>query len=749
MYHLELHHGFLVFHTVPYRLGCKLNDLQCVLQPAVQDSLWSLRTVKPLFGGDEQETNQSLDHSISFSHNFKDEDRDRSVATQGQPSIDSPPWLQLGGVERDDVDYDVKWLEYKMLGLGFSLPDIREIVAALHCVMAADDSKVFCSTYGVVDFCRLLLETEAEELLTKQVLLAAILHYVECVEARQMGLQSRIEDALRHQKPYTFSPSSSQPFGPQSTVVPHTFFAPATTDDSNSLNDRTNRGCINDPSAALIAKAAARIKRAELLAQVVLQSQGQVSHEWTRDLGSQVRGLLLSVMDDWRALAIRCVASLYRLDGILRCLEHSEEPYERTSLMIRTAKEGMYIYATLAQRLGMNRLKARIEERAFQILFRRQYQAVTSIYRKNGDAMQKLSSYLLHSISQVLQHDDALMLQLEDISVTARVKEPYSFWRKLLKTRLRPKQAISGTPGATLSLNAGNGFIPGDCAVVSSSRNTSLSVADVQDGIALRVVLKACKWSEDELDDITRSRERLLCYYVQNLIRNRWPELDSDRIKDYIKSPKPNGYQSLHHTSAVSANGTGFFPFEVQIRSEDMHRSAEYGVAAHWDYKLGSTKANSSSSIVPAKYTPDDLNETIMSTWFLQGDTLEILEDADPSSESPTQSQTSSSGSYLDALVTAKKSLLKETLYVFMSGHANTSPSDQGSIISLPPHSTVGDALIAVNFTSSLWGNSLSSCTVWKNGIVAELNDNVDNGDVIVVKKASLIPATGSVTPHN
>ena len=97
----------------------------------------------------------------------------------------------------------------------------------------------------------------------------------------------------------------------------------------------------------------------------------------------------------------------------------------------------------------------------------------------------------------------------------------------------------------------------------------------------------------------TRARERLLCYYVREKLRSKWPAIGANRIKDYIHYPKPNGYQSLHYTSALSQAGFEF-PFEVQIRSQEMHLIAEHGVASHWGYKLGNASAPTTLSLPPA-----------------------------------------------------------------------------------------------------------------------------------------------------
>lgn len=452
-----------------------------------------------------------------------------------------------------------------------------------------------------------------------------------------------------------------------------------------------------DPEAAMIARGAARLKRAEMLAQAV-RGVADGRAVWTQDEASQMRGMLLSMMEDWRALALRCVACLFRLEGILYVIGQGSSLYtERSFEMVQAAREALRVHAVLAQRLGMHRLKARIEERAFLILYRRQFSVVSSVYRQNGDAMRKLSNHLLEHITRTLHNDEALMAQLEDLQVTSRVKEPFSFWKKLLGRKLME------LPGTSHPMPTSK--------IRSSGQSSSLSVTDVNDAIALRIILRARKYTADEPDETTRARERLLCYYTQHLIRARWPELDRTQIKDYIQFPKPNGYQSLHHTSSVNAQGIDF-PFEVQIRSEEMHRVAEFGVAAHWDYKLGGTSAPSFEGI---RRMLRPAREKAESSLIRAGSHRGLL----------------GSGSYLDALDRERLDLMKEKVYVFLAGE--TGSSEESRIAVLPVGSRVRDALSTVPPEIPNQRIGTSERRIWRNGRLTELDEKVENGDVILL----------------
>merc|ERR1712157_172136 len=124
------------------------------------------------------------------------------------------------------------------------------------------------------------------------------------------------------------------------------------------------------------------------------------------------------------------------------------------------------------------------------------------------------------------------MNHVEKVVVSTRVKEPYSLWKKMLKLNKR-------------------------------------DFHDVPDTIALRIVLDAAKVTDDEDEEVTRSRALCLCYYVQKLFTENWDNPHGiSRIKDYIMYPKTNGYQSLHFTASTTWNNQEW-PFEIQIRTSD------------------------------------------------------------------------------------------------------------------------------------------------------------------------------------
>merc|ERR1712151_639594 len=116
-------------------------------------------------------------------------------------------------------------------------------------------------------------------------------------------------------------------------------------------------------------------------------------------------------------------------------------------------------------------------------------------------------------------------------------------------------------------------------------KNGYKHVLQVPDAVALRIVLDAKKLSDDEPESVTQARERALCYYAQKLCIERWKPMEGNpRFRNYIDRPKPNGYQSLHYTASTNWGGDDW-SLEIQVRSSEMHKVAEFGLASHWDYK--------------------------------------------------------------------------------------------------------------------------------------------------------------------
>jgi len=226
------------------------------------------------------------------------------------------------------------------------------------------------------------------------------------------------------------------------------------------------------------------------------------------------RKMLLAMVDDIRVILVKLADRLHNM----RTLNHLPEDKRVT-----VAQETRDIYAPIANRLGMSKVKNELEELSFRYLEPQTYEAL----RIKVDARRRATEGLIEQLrgTIIAKLNDATVPFLE---IDGRIKRLWSISQKLKKQRIELDQ--------------------------------------VYDFIALRIVTESVKD----------------CYAALGIIHQTWSPVPG-RIKDFIAMPRPNGYQSLH-TSVISEHG---MPFEVQIRTLEMHRMAEEGVAAHWKYKEG------------------------------------------------------------------------------------------------------------------------------------------------------------------
>ncbi|MGH7583024.1 MAG: RelA/SpoT family protein, partial [Gemmatimonadales bacterium] len=214
----------------------------------------------------------------------------------------------------------------------------------------------------------------------------------------------------------------------------------------------------------------------------------------------------------------------------------------------RIATETRELYAPLANRFGMANVRAELEDLAFKFLEPEEYQSLAQQVAAKRAAREKMIESLRTPLEQELKRAG-----IPHSEVSGRPKHLWSIYQKMRK---RDK--------------------PFD---------------EIYDLMAMRVI-------------VTTVPE---CYHVLGLIHHVWTPLQ-ERIKDYIASPKSNGYQSLHTTIF----GPGGQLFEIQIRTREMHRTAEYGIAAHWLYKTGGGGGGGGA----AGGEPDDLGDQL--GWFRQ-----------------------------------------------------------------------------------------------------------------------------------
>src|SRR5918993_2766497 len=225
-------------------------------------------------------------------------------------------------------------------------------------------------------------------------------------------------------------------------------------------------------------------------------------------------GLLHDLVDDIRVILVKLADRVHNM----RTLHHL--PEERR---VKIAQETLDIYAPIANRLGMSKVKNELEELSFKYLEPKYYESL----RTRVEARRKTTEATLEELKRTLatKLEEA---QVPIVRIEGRTKRLYSIAQKLKKQKIELEQ--------------------------------------VYDFAAVRVLT-------------TSVRD---CYAVLGIIHNLWSPIPG-RIKDFIAMARPNGYQSLH-TSVISEHGT---PFEVQIRTLEMHNQAEEGIAAHWKYKEG------------------------------------------------------------------------------------------------------------------------------------------------------------------
>lgn len=284
-----------------------------------------------------------------------------------------------------------------------------------------------------------------------------------------------------------------------------------------------------------------------------------------------LRHMLVAVAGDFRALPLLLARRLEALHEECASARNREAPPTQSSL----ARDALDVYAPLAERLGLYALKNDLEDAAFERLApatrRRIVDALDATRDERATVLQDVST----GLRRLLLEDDVLMNSVESLRVSTREKEPYSVWRK--QRKLRAKRArMSEEYLEPLSSGGGRDGTDDD------ARPPVLYPLDT---IAFRIVLEPRGASDEKDAEALAEDGENLCYRALSLVHSTWAVLPN-RTKDYVASPKKNGYQSLHTTVMMRLHGTSY-PFEVQIRTVDMHRVAEFGSAAHVLYSRG------------------------------------------------------------------------------------------------------------------------------------------------------------------
>ena len=326
-----------------------------------------------------------------------------------------------------------------------------------------------------------------------------------------------------------------------------------------------------------------------------------------------IRKMLLAMNKDIRVIFIKLCDRLHNM----RTLAAKKEDRQRA-----IALETMYIYAPLAHRLGIQRIKQELENISLYYLDTVGYQEVSEEidkkFGRSGDFIDQAKKILSDKLAE-----NGISFTLE-----GRVKSVYSLYRKMY------------------------------------SQNKAFD--EIYDFFAVRVIV------DTELE----------CYTALGLVHELFKSIPG-RFKDYISTPKPNLYRSLH-TTVIGQLG---IPFEVQIRTKQMHEEAQYGIAAHWKYKSGQGAGS-------------NIDEKLR--WIAQ------LLESDENTRDPDE-----------FIHSFKTDIFHDETFVF---------TPKGDVISLPLGSTVIDFAYAIH---SAVGNKMTGAKI--NGVIVPIDKIPGNGDIIEI----------------
>jgi len=325
------------------------------------------------------------------------------------------------------------------------------------------------------------------------------------------------------------------------------------------------------------------------------------------------RKMFLAMSKDIRVLIIKLADRLHNMRTM---------KFQTPQKIVEKCNETLEIYAPLASRLGISKVKFELEDLALENLHPEDFKELQNKVSKRKVEREETINKVIEEIKEALDEMDF------KYDIYGRAKHYYSIYRKM---HYQQKQ-----------------------------------IDEIFDLIAIRIIV-------DNVKD---------CYAVLGIVHTMWKPIPG-RFKDYIAMPKPNMYQSLH-TTVLGDSGE---PFEIQIRTKEMHEVAEYGIAAHWKYKEGTTDQ-------------EQTNDDLKLAWLRQS--IEMEKDA----QNPT-----------DFLENMKMDLFATQVYVF---------SPKGDVMELPAGSTPLDFAFKIHTAVGC------KCVGAKvNGKMVTIDYNLQNGDIV------------------
>ncbi|MCX6756867.1 MAG: RelA/SpoT family protein [Candidatus Nomurabacteria bacterium] len=330
-----------------------------------------------------------------------------------------------------------------------------------------------------------------------------------------------------------------------------------------------------------------------------------------------LRKFFIAMADDIRVVIIKLCDRLHNIQTL---------EYVKPEKQKRIALETIELHARLADRLGMGRLKAELEDAAFPYVYPEEYKKTIELFNSLNPISETATETVVKKLEEELNIFDVHIERID-----SRIKHLYSLWQKLKKYKM--------------------------------------DITKIYDVVALRILVP-------QIGD---------CYQALGVIHGLYRPVPG-RFKDYIAVPKPNGYQSLH-TTIFSGDGD---TLEIQIRTEEMHQEAEYGIASHLGYKE-----------VGKNVSEQELKKKISWTKEL----LEWQKDVEH---------------HKDFLSNLKTDFFESRVFVF---------TPKGDVIDLPEGSTAIDFAYSIH---SKIGDHISGAKI--NGKLVPLESTLKNRDVIEIE---------------